>query len=211
MSIFNNSKYTNWYQNIILAARNRNLFDTYAEIHHIIPKCLGGDNSKDNLVKLTAREHFICHLLLTKMTSGSAQIKMCFAFNAFRRSSQTQKRFITGHQYEVIRRAVSAARSQFLKGNTYNLGKKRGKMSEETKKKIRESKLGKSLSADHKRKISQAKLGKTKTEETKQRMRKPKSVEHKEKIRKARIGTTLSNETRLKISESHKNRNKINL
>ena len=136
MSIFNKNKYTNWYQNIVTTAKDRILINTYTETHHIIPRSLGGDNSKENLVKLTAREHFLCHYLLTKMTSGTAQIKMCFAFNSFRRSSKNQERQITGQQYEIIRRCVSAARSQFLKGNTYNLGKKRSPLSEETKKKI---------------------------------------------------------------------------
>ena len=31
---------------------------------------MGGLNSKINIVKLTAREHFICHLLLTKMSTN---------------------------------------------------------------------------------------------------------------------------------------------
>lgn len=39
----------------------------YYEKHHIIPRCLGGDNSKDNLVLLTAREHFVAHKLLAEM------------------------------------------------------------------------------------------------------------------------------------------------
>ena len=145
MSIFDKSKYTNWYQNIVANAKNRVLINTYTEIHHIIPKSLGGNDSVENLVTLTAKEHFLCHYLLTKMTSGMSQIKMCFAFNAFRRSSKTQERQITGQQYEIVRRAVSAARSQFLKGNTYNLGKKRGPLSEETKKKISDARMKKSV------------------------------------------------------------------
>ena len=41
--------------------------DTYTEKHHIIPRSLGGSNDIDNLVRLTAKQHFICHKLLTKM------------------------------------------------------------------------------------------------------------------------------------------------
>lgn len=46
--------------------------DYYTEIHHIVPKCLGGSNEPDNLVMFNAREHFIAHLLLWKIypTSG---------------------------------------------------------------------------------------------------------------------------------------------
>ena len=39
----------------------------YCETHHVIPKCLGGSNDKENLVNLTAREHFIAHKLLYKI------------------------------------------------------------------------------------------------------------------------------------------------
>ena len=63
-----NNKYTNWYNRIIRNAQSREL-DTYYEIHHIVPKSLGGTNQKSNLVKLTAKEHYVCHLLLMKMYS----------------------------------------------------------------------------------------------------------------------------------------------
>jgi len=38
--------------------------DQYYEIHHILPKSKGGDNSKENLVRLTVREHVLSHILL---------------------------------------------------------------------------------------------------------------------------------------------------
>ena len=56
-------KYNNHYDRLIDRARNR-VLGTYKENHHIIPKCMGGTNDSWNLVKLTAKEHFICHLLL---------------------------------------------------------------------------------------------------------------------------------------------------
>lgn len=37
------------------------------EIHHIVPKTLGGGNEEENLVKFTYREHYIAHRLLTKI------------------------------------------------------------------------------------------------------------------------------------------------
>lgn len=39
----------------------------YYEHHHIIPKCLGGLDNKENLVLLTGREHFIAHKLLVEI------------------------------------------------------------------------------------------------------------------------------------------------
>jgi hypothetical protein len=78
--IFIDNKYTNWYNSIINKAKLRTI-DGYTEKHHIIPSSLGGDNSKENIVSLTAREHFVCHLLLTKMTTGNARYKMNFALH----------------------------------------------------------------------------------------------------------------------------------
>ena len=43
----------------------------YKEAHHIVPKCLGGSNEHDNLVDLTAREHYIAHILLAKIYGGT--------------------------------------------------------------------------------------------------------------------------------------------
>lgn len=206
MSTFNENKYTKWYNNIVSNAKKRSIIDAYKETHHIVPRSIGGNDTKENLVSLTAREHFLCHYLLTKMTSGPSYYKMCFAFNALRRSSSNQERTLTGRQYEIIRRIVSKARSEFLKGNTYNLGKKRAPLSDETKRKISEAKKGKTMSEEQRLKISNTTKGRSKSEETKQRMRKPKPEGFGEKIRAARLGSTLSAETKLKISESRKAR-----
>lgn len=46
--------------------KRRKVKGDYHEKHHILPKCLGGTNDKENLVLLTFREHYIAHLLLTK-------------------------------------------------------------------------------------------------------------------------------------------------
>lgn len=58
--------YQRHYDSLIQRAIHRSL-DGYAENHHVLPKCLGGDDSKQNLVKLTAEEHFVAHQLLCKI------------------------------------------------------------------------------------------------------------------------------------------------
>lgn len=58
--------YRKIYDNII-ENRLKTPFDGYTEKHHIIPKSIGGSDLKENLVCLSAREHFVCHYLLTKM------------------------------------------------------------------------------------------------------------------------------------------------
>jgi len=78
--IFITNRYTRIYFSIIETARSRVLSkDHYKETHHIIPRSMGGDNSSGNLVDLTAREHFICHKLLVRMTEGESRGKMAFA------------------------------------------------------------------------------------------------------------------------------------
>ena len=104
--LFFQSKYTRWYFSIISRAQIRTLAaDTYRERHHIIPRSLGGSNDQDNIVQLTAREHFICHWLLTKMTDGAAQKKMAYACKRMMHSSgPKQERYvITGRIYEQLK------------------------------------------------------------------------------------------------------------
>lgn len=45
---------------------NKSQHEGYFEIHHIVPRCMGGTNDKSNLVLLSGREHFMAHMLLWK-------------------------------------------------------------------------------------------------------------------------------------------------
>ena len=58
--------YKKHYISLINRAKDRKI-NGYTETHHIIPRCMNGTDDKDNLVDLTAREHFIAHLLLLKI------------------------------------------------------------------------------------------------------------------------------------------------
>ena len=82
--IFTQNKYTTWYFLLVNSRKMMTRNSIYTENHHIIPECLGGIDSLDNLVHLTAREHFIAHVLLTKMTTGKARYLddlCCFSFH----------------------------------------------------------------------------------------------------------------------------------
>ena len=119
--MFNNSKYTKIYYQIVKKAKERTTIN-YTEKHHIIPCSLTGSNKKDNIVALTAREHFICHWLLTKMLSNSPeQKKLYHAFSALAMVSSNQQRTITSKQYQILSKASKIV----LKGNTHNKGKVR--------------------------------------------------------------------------------------
>ena len=58
--------YQKIYNKLINRAKNRNIMG-YVEKHHIIPKCLGGEDCKTNLVNLTPEEHYLAHQLLVKI------------------------------------------------------------------------------------------------------------------------------------------------
>ena len=58
--------YGSIYEDLMARAYGRSRHG-YMERHHIVPRCLGGSNRKDNLVYLTAREHFLAHKLLVRM------------------------------------------------------------------------------------------------------------------------------------------------
>lgn len=106
------NKYTKWYYQIVNAAQTRSNVVGYTEKHHIIPKSLGGSNSKTNLVVLTAREHFICHRLLTKMVSGFMKTKMVRAvWRMSVKGADFQLRYATtSRTYEYLRKQFGSLR-----------------------------------------------------------------------------------------------------
>ena len=50
----------------------------YYEKHHILPKCLDGSNEKNNLVLLTAKEHYLAHHLLVKIYPNNNSVIYSF-------------------------------------------------------------------------------------------------------------------------------------
>jgi len=105
--MFKEGFYKKLYHSIISKALTRvREEDVYYEFHHIIPLSLGGSNDKSNLVALTAKEHFICHYLLTKITlDEDHKRKMIWAFYMMRvdpvKGLDERKR---SSRYELARR-----------------------------------------------------------------------------------------------------------
>lgn len=106
--MFKENKYTRWYFSIIERAELRNNSIGYCERHHIIPRTLGGDNSKRNIVTLTAREHYICHALLPRMCiGGKHKSSMVFAFLMM---GQWESNTSKGQRYKSKVYAITKAR-----------------------------------------------------------------------------------------------------
>lgn len=86
----------------------------YIEDHHIIPKCLGGQDIIANKVWLTAEEHFLCHKFLTEMTVDNANGKMWSAlWRMMNKQSKNQNR-----NYEIDAKEYALAREQNAKNHS---------------------------------------------------------------------------------------------
>jgi len=132
--IFIDNKYTHWYYKIVNQAKSRNI-SSYTERHHIIPKSFGGSNKKENLVRLTAREHYICHLLLTKMVSGEYRAKMIYALSLIKPKVNHNSAL-----YEKLKVEGNKARSKRMSGRV---------VSAETRKKQSEGRRGKYIGQEN--------------------------------------------------------------
>lgn len=156
--------YQKIYNQLIERAQNR-ILEGYKEKHHILPRCLGGSNDKENLVELTAREHFLCHMLLCEIYPNNAKLwyalflmtigKQKLKKNQFKTSSRTYERIKLEWSQKVkgrrkpenfmtdeLRRKISESN----KGVSRNKGKK---FTEEVIKKMSETKKGKKFSEEH--------------------------------------------------------------
>jgi len=140
-SIYLQNKYTKWYYSIVEKAQNR-VIGGYTEKHHIIPKSLGGTDEPNNLVRLTGREHYICHLLLTKMIDGNDKYKMIYAYLLMSQASSKYNK-----------------RDYKINSYIYESLKKQQKHSQETKEKISKLLTGKKRSDEARRNISEGHKG----------------------------------------------------
>ena len=120
------NKYSQWYYNIIHQAQSRSIHPPIVEKHHIIPKSLGGTNDQNNLVKLSPREHYICHLLLTRMCEGKAKQKMVYALWAIMNLSNPyqERKVIKGRLYESLRKEYIQSQKSKAGPDHPNRGKK---------------------------------------------------------------------------------------
>ena len=107
--------YKKHYSLLIDRAKARTL-SGYKERHHILPVCMGGSDSRENLADLTAREHFIAHLLLVKIYNNNLRLvraveMMCVG---------QKERKITNRLYGKMRERWKSSMSecQTLDGNS---------------------------------------------------------------------------------------------
>lgn len=88
----------------------KTITEGYVEKHHIIPKCMGGDDSLSNLVALPPRAHYIAHYLLWKAYPNNKSLAHAYAMMAV--NNPYQYRIMNSKLYELAK----TARSSVLKG-----------------------------------------------------------------------------------------------
>lgn len=104
--------YHSIYDTLINRARNRELTG-YHEIHHIVPRCIGGSEDPTNLVSLTPEEHYLAHQLLIKMYPD--EHKLVYAMNSMIRGHHGKR--TTRKLYGWLRRRFAEVMSANQKGS----------------------------------------------------------------------------------------------
>ena len=96
--------YQKIHDQLIERAKNRTLTG-YKERHHIIPRCLGGTDTIDNIVLLTAKEHFIVHKLLCKIYPDEDKLFFAYRMMAVMKHSKDNERnyYVSAQEFEEIR------------------------------------------------------------------------------------------------------------
>ena len=143
--------YQKHYDLLIERAKTR-ILEGYTERHHIIPKCMGGSNKKDNLVKLTPEEHYVAHQLLVKMHPNHSGL--VYAAIAMSMSNNRMIEYRNNKLYGWIRkRAAEIPKSA------------------ETKAKMSLAKLGRKFTLEHRANMSKSQLERLRSETYRKRMR----------------------------------------
>jgi hypothetical protein len=197
------SKYERWYYHIIAKAKCQPRSKgggVYYEGHHIVPKSLGGIDSDENLVLLTAREHFICHWLLYKFLEGIAKHKMAHAWFMMCNTKNNNQ-----HRYVPSARIYEAAK----------MAKSISPVSDDTRKRQSKAQIGKIIPVKTRKKISQTTRGRTKSDSHRENLSKSlkgkkKSKEHIEKISLARTGSKWTEDQKENLKKVRPSKGKNN-
>ncbi len=188
--------YQKVYNQIVERARNRSLVG-YSERHHIIPRCLGGLNNPTNLVRLTAREHFICHRILALIYPENPKILYAFWAMCNQKNNINQQR-----DYNISSRIYEETKLLFSKIHSERV------VDQSTRAKISKAKIGKknpNYSRDAVNRLIEAgESTRFKTGQSPWTKGKKLSEDHIKKRTESRKGYKTSEETKQKISNANK-------
>jgi len=137
--------YHKLYNQIIERGKSR-ILDGYKERHHIIPRCIGGTDELDNIVELTAKEHFICHKLLTEIYPN--ENKLHYAIWMMTTMSDIMERDykIGSREYHRLRESLTVSDETREKMRNSHLGKTHSSKTLEKMRKPKPAEFGKNVS-----------------------------------------------------------------
>jgi hypothetical protein len=99
--------YLNRYIKFITLVKKSIVYDKYIESHHILPQSMGGLNNDDNLINLSARQHYLAHWMLWKAYKSKEMTSAFFAMSNQNNQYQGRENRITSRTYELLRKEFS--------------------------------------------------------------------------------------------------------
>src|SRR5215217_7609952 len=178
--------YAKHYGRLIERARDR-ILERYTERHHVIPRCLGGSDRRENLVDLTPEEHFLAHQILVKLHPGN--LKLIYAAHAMLMAGKRRgiQYTVNNKEFGWLRRMNAKANGDRFRGKKQSpefvarcAAARKGKTSPpEAAAKISAALKGKAKSPEHVAKVSAALMGKP---GTRRRAVTPESTREKQRI-----------------------------
>ena len=157
------NKWLRWYYTLCASRKHRGVSKEKGyHVHHIIPECDGGDNSKENRVKLTNREHFIAHVLLAK---GTNSVKHWYTVRRMLGVKGGKGAVTYQPRLSILSTSLQKAAFEIAPG----AAQKGRPKSQQMRKRLSETKKDKPLPEETTQKAHEANRGRVQTEEEKQR------------------------------------------
>jgi len=104
------------------------LVAVYSEKHHIKPRSLGGDDSPENLIRLTPEDHFFAHLLLAEIHGGEMWAPIALMVGGSRKDYKpTQSRKAHGWAARAMAKARCGSMAYQFDRKVYDLVHKDGR------------------------------------------------------------------------------------
>jgi hypothetical protein len=144
--------YAKIYDALITRAKSRVLLG-YRERHHIVPRCMGGTDDKENLVDLTAEEHFVAHQLLVKIYPGVSGLVFAVQMMTVDRTGNRCNNKMYGWLKRLVFEAQLGQKHSLETRAKLSLAAKRRAQTEEGKAHLKKAHI-RSLSAESSRKKS---------------------------------------------------------
>ena len=192
--------YLKHYDLLINRAKSRVKPSGYCERHHVVPRCMGGDNSVENLVWLTASEHYVAHQLLVKMHPESRSLAHAALFMSTKGANHKRNNKMYSWLKSRASLAMTGSGNPMFGKECPTKGKKH---TEETLKILSEKAKARKHTDATKKKIGEAQKGRKATNETIEKLCKVQQDVAK-KRKELGIKLTASEETKQKMSKAHK-------